>query len=127
MNQNCIRGVLGAALLLSLPVKAQVFTFTRDQMIRYTVKNPYGRFEDGRPKVPDELLERMKRLSVEEIWSVLPGARFANQYEGNWQILHPGRKLIGRAVTVQFIRSGRRSQSQGRRQHAPAGHRHAGA
>ena len=77
--------------------------FTRDQMIRYTARNPYGRFDDGRPKVPDALLEKVKGLSAEEIWAVLPGARYPNQYEGNWQMLHPGRKLIGRAVTVQFM------------------------
>ena len=37
---------------------AQLFTFTRDDVIRYTAKNPFGRFEDGRPKVPDDLLEK---------------------------------------------------------------------
>jgi len=82
---------------------AQVFTFTRDQMIKYTAKNPFERFEDGRPKVPDALLEKAKGLSAEEVWGVLPGKGYVNQYEGNWQILHPGQKLVGRAVTAQFM------------------------
>jgi hypothetical protein len=30
---------------------------TREQLIKYTAKNPYDRFPDGRPKVPDALLE----------------------------------------------------------------------
>jgi regulator of RNase E activity RraA len=90
-------------LAASLPAGAQVFTFTRDQMIEYTAKNPFERFEDGRPKVPDALLEKCKGLSVEEVWAVLPGAHFRNQYEGNWMILHPERKLVGRAVTAQFM------------------------
>ena len=34
---------------------------------------------------------------------MLPGAKFPNPYEGNWQIMHPEKKLIGRAVTVQFM------------------------
>ena len=105
MSKNRLRGVFAAMFLLSLPLQAQVFTFSRDQMIRYTANNPYGRFEDGRPKVPDALLEKVKGLSVEEIWGVLPGAKYFNQYEGNWQVLHPGRKLVGRAVTVQFLPS----------------------
>jgi len=92
-----------ATLLLSCPVRAQVFTFAKEQMIRYTARNPFGRFEDGRPKVPDELLEKVKGLSSEEVWTVLPAAGFPNQYEGNWQLLHPGTKLVGRAVTAQFM------------------------
>jgi 4-hydroxy-4-methyl-2-oxoglutarate aldolase len=53
---------------------AQLFTFTRDDVIRYTVKNPLGRFGDGRPKVPDDLLEKVRELSSEEVWSVLSRA-----------------------------------------------------
>ena len=95
--------VLGILITWSFPVEAQVFTFTREQMLKYTAKNPFERFEDGRPKVPDNLLEQMKGLSAEEIFTILPGAKFPNQYEGNWRLLHPGRKLIGRAVTAQFM------------------------
>jgi regulator of RNase E activity RraA len=85
------------------PASAQVFSLTRDQLMRFTEKNPFGRFDDGRPKVPDELLEKVKGLSIEEIWSVLPGKGYASQFEGNWQILQPGKKLVGRVVTVQFM------------------------
>ena len=80
-----------------------LFDGPREQMLEYTAKNPFGRFADGRPKVPDELLEKVKGLSAEEVWAVLPGKHFPNQYEGNWRILHPERKLIGRAVTAQFM------------------------
>jgi 4-hydroxy-4-methyl-2-oxoglutarate aldolase len=90
-------------LTASAPSYAQVFTFTHDQMIKYTAKNPFERFEDGRPKAPDALLEKCKDLSAEEVWAVMPGAKFNNQYEGNWQILHPEKKLVGRAVTAQFM------------------------
>jgi 4-hydroxy-4-methyl-2-oxoglutarate aldolase len=83
--------------------EAQVFTFTPEQMIKYTAKNPFDRFADGRPRVPDTLLDKAKGLSAEEIFAVLPEAKFPNQYEGSWTLLHPGRKLIGRAVTAQFM------------------------
>jgi regulator of RNase E activity RraA len=85
------------------PSRAQVFTFTREEMLKYTAQNPFERFADGRPKVPDAILEKVKGLSAEEAWAVLPGAHFPNQYEGNWRILHPDRKLVGRAVTAQFM------------------------
>jgi len=72
-------------------------------MIEYTKQNPFDRFEDGRPNVPDALLEKCKDLSAEEVWAILPREKFPNQYEGNWQILHPDKKLVGRAVTAQFM------------------------
>jgi 4-hydroxy-4-methyl-2-oxoglutarate aldolase len=92
-----------STLIACAPSHAQIYTFTHDQMIKYTAKNPFERFEDGRPKAPDALLEKCKDLSAEEVWAVMPGAKFNNQYEGNWQILHPERKLVGRAVTAQFM------------------------
>jgi len=91
------------ALVLAQAALSQVFTFTREQMIKYTEKNPYERFADGRPKVPDALLERFKALTSEEVWAALPKPDYANQYEDGWQILHPGKKLVGRAVTAQFM------------------------
>lgn len=92
-----------ALMALAIPASAQLFTLSKDQMTRLTQKNPYERFEDGRPKIPDAVLEKAKGLSAEEIWGVLPGAGFPNQYEGNWQLLHPGKKMVGRVVTAQFM------------------------
>jgi regulator of RNase E activity RraA len=82
---------------------AQVFTLTREQMIKYTEKNPYDRFPDGRPKVPDAVMKRFKDLSAEEVWTVLNQNRYLNQWAGDFQITHPEKKLIGRAFTVQFM------------------------
>ncbi|MBI3278338.1 MAG: dimethylmenaquinone methyltransferase [Acidobacteria bacterium] len=87
----------------AIGAQAQIFTFSKEQMIKYTSQNPFERFEDGRPKAPDALLEKMRGLSVEEVWGVLSRKGFPNQYEGNWRILHPGKKLVGRAVTAQFM------------------------
>jgi 4-hydroxy-4-methyl-2-oxoglutarate aldolase len=93
--------ILFAAAVISAP--AQVFTLTRDQMLEYTANNPFDRFPDGRPKVPDDLLQKAQGLSIEEIWSVLPEKGFRHQFAGGWQIMHPEKKLIGRAITVQFM------------------------
>lgn len=90
-------------LWLVSPSSAQVFQFTRQQMLEFTAKNPYERFADGRPKVPDSLLEKVKALAAEDIFGVLPGAGYPNQWEGEFRILHPGTKLVGRAVTAQFM------------------------
>jgi 4-hydroxy-4-methyl-2-oxoglutarate aldolase len=93
------------ALFAAAPLMpAQVFQFTREQLIEYTPKNPYERSADGRPKVPDRLLKKFEAMSAEEVWTILdktPG--YKNQYEGHWHILHPEKKLIGRAFTAQFM------------------------
>lgn len=90
-------------LLVCCSVEAQVFTLTREQLTKYTSSNPFERFTDGRPKVPDALLEKCRELSSEEVWAVLPEAGYPDQYEGDWHVLHPGKKLVGRAVTAQFM------------------------
>ena len=88
---------------LSEPAAAQVFTLTPEQLVEISAQNPFERFPDGRPRIPDALIERAKGLSAEEIWAVLPRKGFPNQYEDGFQILHPGTKLVGRAFTVQFM------------------------
>ena len=90
-------------LLAASAAQGQVFTFTRDQMIEYTSKNPFERFPDGRPKVPDALLEKFQTMSAEEVWTILSHVGYPNQYEGHFIVLHPERKLIGHAVTAQFM------------------------
>jgi 4-hydroxy-4-methyl-2-oxoglutarate aldolase len=106
MNK-CLRStaILSLLLHLALPLPAQVFSFSREQMVKYTSKNPYERFPDGRPKVPDTILEKVKELTAEEAWAVLNEAKYTNQYEGGFRLLHPGRKLVGRVVTAQFMPS----------------------
>lgn len=61
------------------------------------------RFDDGRPKVSDALLERMKKIQIEEAWGYLRSRGYHNQYEGNWEILHPGSVMTGRVVTAQYM------------------------
>jgi regulator of RNase E activity RraA len=91
------------ALLVVIPCLAQPFHLSREEMIRYTPKNPYERFPDGRPKVPDALLERVKSMSVEEAWGILRSKGYPNQHVEGFQVLHPGQKLVGRAMTAKYL------------------------
>jgi 4-hydroxy-4-methyl-2-oxoglutarate aldolase len=61
------------------------------------------RFADGRPKVSDALLERLKKISIEEAWGVLRNKGFQNQYENDWQVIHPEEAMTGRVVTAQYM------------------------
>ncbi len=61
------------------------------------------RFPDGRPKVSDAILERLKNISIEEAWGVLRNKGYQNQYEGDWQIMLPNEAMTGRVVTAQYM------------------------
>jgi 4-hydroxy-4-methyl-2-oxoglutarate aldolase len=61
------------------------------------------RFPDGRPKVSDAILERLKNISIEEAWGVLRNKGFQNQYEGDWTIINPDQPMTGRVVTAQYM------------------------
>jgi len=76
---------------------------TREDVISITPFNPFDRFDDGRPKVPDDLIERMKLVTVEQAWSVLKEHDYNYQFEGNWVNLHPERVLVGRAITATMV------------------------
>ncbi|WP_339867255.1 RraA family protein [uncultured Algoriphagus sp.] len=61
------------------------------------------RSADGRPKVSDSILERLKNISIEEAWGVLRNKGYQNQYEGEWQIMLPEEAMTGRVVTAQYM------------------------
>src|SRR6266571_6521167 len=82
---------------------AQLSSFSKQDLMDYTAQEPFERFPDGRPKVPNDLLERARELSSEEVWAVLEQRGFHNQYADGFQILHPGKPMVGRAFTVQFM------------------------
>ena len=74
-----------------------------EDVISITPLNPFDRFDDGRPKVPDELLERLKLVGQEEAWKVLQDHGYNYQFEGSLVSLHPDRLLIGRALTATMV------------------------
>ena len=95
-----------AAALLGLGVgvvSAQPGILTRELLIKYTPDWTGERFSDGRPKVPDGILERMKNVTLEEAWAELRDAGFNHQYEDGWFAIHPGKVLVGRALTAQWL------------------------
>ena len=63
------------------------------------------RFPDGRPKIPDALLERAKKIAIEAMWGPLRNLRYTNQFEGDLRAIHLGETMTGRAVTAQYMPS----------------------
>jgi regulator of RNase E activity RraA len=78
-------------------------TISRDQLIFFTAEWKGERFPDGRPRVPDAILTRMKKVSIEEAWEVLRSHGYTNQFEGGWKMVHDDVPVVGRALTAQYM------------------------
>ena len=86
-----------------LLVPAQNVTITPEQVNTLTAEWKGERFPDGRPKVSDAILERLKHVSIEEAWGILRNKGYQNQFEGEWFVLHPDSVMTGRVVTAQYM------------------------
>ncbi len=74
-----------------------------EELIEYTPEWEGERFADGRPKVPDDILERMRNVSITQAWGVIRGPGYNWQYEDGWICTHPGQVLVGRALTAMYM------------------------
>ena len=103
LRSTVVKAIAVMTLLASSCAYAQLFTLSKQELIDYTAKSPFERFPDGRPKVPDSLIERARDLSSEEVWAGLHEDGFKNQYADGFHVLYPGKTMVGRAFTVQFM------------------------
>jgi regulator of RNase E activity RraA len=91
---------------MSVPAAAQLGMFTKEQLIGITSDWKGERFPDGRPKVPDSVLDRLAETTAEEAWGTLRGAGYRLQFEGGWKTVNvdpKGKRMVGRAVTAVFV------------------------
>jgi 4-hydroxy-4-methyl-2-oxoglutarate aldolase len=93
----------GILLLPKAEVNAQNVGASSEYIKALTLEWKGERFPDGRPKVSDSILERLKNISIEEAWGVLRNKGYQNQYEGDWQIMLPNEAMTGRVVTAQYM------------------------
>ena len=80
-------------------------TIPREELAYLTADWKGERFPDGRPRVPDALVERAKRIGIEEAWQILNNEGYRNQYEGGWKMVHDEVPVVGRVVTARYIPS----------------------
>ena len=82
---------------------AQAQQISKEELIFLTPEWKGERFPDGRPKVPDNILNRMKLVTLEEAWAVLKGENYKHQYDDGFMMINPDSVLVGRAVTATFV------------------------
>src|SRR3954468_15048228 len=90
-------------IMLTRQVNAQGVQITKEQLIALTPEWKGERFPDGRPKVPDDIIRRMKSVSVEEAWATMSNSGYRYQIAEDWQVINPDSVLVGRAVTATFM------------------------
>ena len=79
-------------------------TISKEEMIFLTSEWSGERFPDGRPKIPDELLERAKHIMIDDAWNALRNEGYVNQYEGGWKMVNET-LMTGRAITAMYLPS----------------------
>jgi len=79
-------------------------TITKEELTFLTSEWKGERFADGRPKIPDDLLERAKHIMIDDAWTVLKNEGYLNQFEGNWKTVNDT-PMTGRALTAMYMPS----------------------
>lgn len=79
------------------------YELTREEMIAFTPKWDGERFDDGRPKVPDDVLDKIyKYVSITFAWGVLKGNGYLWQFLDGFACTIEGEPLVGRATTALY-------------------------
>ena len=100
--------VLAVLLATTLFTASRTFCqvkMSRDKILLYTSDWKGDRYPDGRPKLPDSLLERAADQTIEDVWEFLRSKGFNNQFDTGWQALHMDKPFAGRALTAQYMPS----------------------
>ena len=104
MNMPRALSCLLAMILMSLVAAyGQLGLFSKEQRIAFTPEWKGERFVDGRPKVDEAVLQRLKEVTADEAWDILQDAGYRNQFESGWKVINPGERLVGRVVTAVFM------------------------
>lgn len=99
---------LSLALFAAIaPATAQIGMFSNEQRTAMTAEWTGERFPDGRPKVPDAVLDKLKETTAEEAWGTLRRFGYNFQFAGGWKTVNVsdpiGDRLVGRVVTGVFM------------------------
>ncbi len=88
-------GCFTLALVVCNQLSVSAQQLSKEELIFLTPEWTGERFPDGRPKVSDDILKRMKSVTLEEAWATCRGAGYNYQYEGDWMQIHPEGVLVG--------------------------------
>ena len=106
IHKNLLKIILLMVLLgFLVPNILSAQTIPKDELIFLTSQWKGERFADGRPRVPDDLLQRAKNIGIDDAWTVLKNLGYTNQFESGWKMVNDSTPVIGRALTALYIPS----------------------
>src|SRR5262245_64155038 len=100
------RALLSLAILFVVVLQGRSTSgqaISKEQVVFLTAEWKGERFADGRPKVPDSIVSRMKKVSIEEAWETLRTHGYSNKFEGGWEMVNDGERVVGRAMTGESV------------------------
>lgn len=104
MKNFCIWLIPLTILVFCFQELANAQTIPAEKLIALTPEWDGERFEDGRPKVPDDILERFEHVTHEEAWGTLRREGYHHQFVGgHWEVLRPDETIVGRALTATYF------------------------
>ena len=103
--------VFGSLLLLSLVSVSTIHFVSRSQVNipsglraqRDTWTPLMDVLKDKRPRVTDEQLERLRNVSIENVWGAIQGKGYRQCFVTHLKTTQPGVKLVGRALTMRYL------------------------
>jgi regulator of RNase E activity RraA len=99
-TKNIFFLLLSLSFIKYLPAQ----TISKEELIFLTSEWKGERFIDGRPKIPEALLNRAKNIMIDDAWTVLKNEGYINQFEGNWKTVNDS-PITGRALTAMYLPS----------------------
>ncbi|MVT09931.1 RraA family protein [Chitinophaga tropicalis] len=84
---------------------ANAQTIPKEELTFLTSAWKGERFPDGRPRIPDAVIDQARTVSLDDVWTILEGEGYHCQFEGGWKMIHADKPIAGRAVTAMFIPS----------------------
>jgi regulator of RNase E activity RraA len=89
------------------PTAAPPVISSAARVIQSTPRWTGERMADGRPRVSDDILQRMRNIPVTNAWSITSSAGYSNCYEPaiGWNVLRPDDVIVGRVLTAQYMPS----------------------
>ena len=80
------------------------YDLTPQELEAFTPAWTGERFADGRPKVSDEVLDRIKEyVSITHAWQICKGEGYHWQFLSGFQSTIPDEALVGRALTALYL------------------------
>lgn len=104
-NMPCKPTLLSLLFIFCLTSPLVAQTIPKEELIFLTSEWKGDRFPDGRPRISDDLVERAKRIGIDDAWTVLKNEGYTNQFEGGWKLIKEDVPVTGRAVTAMFMPS----------------------